>query len=100
MPVVETMRCSNVPSNVPGSRSINDKHNFFCIILNSFSAQTDKTDDKRYDLEVKTQKTAKEIAELETRIKGIKGKFFYHTPYLAGPDLVTRPGLIRPVTQV
>ena len=38
------------------------------------SAQTDKTDDKRYDLEVKTQKTAKEIAELETRIKGIKGE--------------------------
>lgn len=44
------------------------------ISMNSFSAQTDKTDDKRYDLEVKTQKTAKEIAELETRIKGIKGK--------------------------
>ena len=41
------------------------------------SAQTDKTDDKRYDLEVKTQKTAKEIVELETRIKGIKGKFFF-----------------------
>merc|ERR1712212_309411 len=38
-------------------------------------AQTDKTDDKRYDLEVKTQKTAKEIVELETRIKGIKDKF-------------------------
>ena len=55
------------------------------LILTICSAQTDKTDDKRYDLEVKTQKTAKEIVELETRIKGIKGKFFYnlvHIPVL------------------
>ena len=72
----------------------------FTFYWTHFSAQTDKTDDKRYDLEVKTQKTAKEIAELETRIKGIKGKFFYHAPYLAGPDLVTRPGLFRPVILV
>ena len=55
-----------------------------------FLAQTDKTDDKRYDLEVKTQKTAKEIVELETRIKGIKGKFL--SRILQGP--ITRPGLM------
>ena len=41
-----------------------------------FSAQTDKTDDNRYDLEVKSVKLQKEIAELDTRIKSIKGIFF------------------------
>ena len=70
-----------------------------------FLAQTDKTDDKRYDLEVKTQKTAKEIVELETRIKGIKGKFFYHAGpnHPAGPDvtdIVPGPEIIKPGTLV
>ena len=37
-------------------------------------AQTDKTDDTRYDLEQKSNKFSKEIGELNTRIAQIKGK--------------------------
>merc|ERR1739848_344889 len=38
-------------------------------------AQTDKTDDNRYDLEMKSQKLTKEITELSARVAQIKDKF-------------------------
>ena len=41
---------------------------------NILSAQTDKTDDNRYDLEAKSNKLQKEIDELKGRIQSIKGK--------------------------
>ena len=41
--------------------------------LNDFLAQTDKTDDNRYDLEAKNVKMTKEIVELRKRVQEVKG---------------------------
>jgi hypothetical protein len=41
--------------------------------LNYFKAQTDKTDDNRYDLEAKNVKMTKEIVELRKRVQEVKG---------------------------
>ncbi|CAG5110368.1 Oidioi.mRNA.OKI2018_I69.chr2.g4778.t1.cds [Oikopleura dioica] len=38
-------------------------------------AQTDKTDDNRYDLEIKNQKMNKEIDELRKRVQEVKERF-------------------------
>jgi hypothetical protein len=38
-------------------------------------AQTDKTDDSRYDLEIRSKKLQKEIDDLNQKIADIKGKF-------------------------
>ena len=38
-----------------------------------YLAQTDKTDDNRYDLEMKSTKLTKEMNDLLERIAGIKG---------------------------
>ena len=49
---------------------------FFVIsdnLLNDFLAQTDKTDDNRYDLEAKNVKMTKEIVELRKRVQEVKG---------------------------
>jgi len=42
-------------------------------ILFEILAQTDKTDDNRYDLEAKNVKMTKEIVELRKRVQEVKG---------------------------
>ena len=53
---------------------INVNHRRHFLSWNILSAQTDKTDDNRYDLEAKSNKLQKEIDELKGRIQSIKGK--------------------------